>query len=151
MSSASRKEKRQKQQIKEAAGARARVKALEAERIADRAALSRAMDDLVGLQNEHNELLASWSAEKARNKTLEAKSLTLGRDNEQLMSANYALRSQLRDFIEDTRNLRAELREIKQADHDAAKLRRRLQKRGEEIAELQAQLSELRRKKAAGW
>ena len=145
MSSQARKEKRQKDKLKEAAGAMARVKVLETEYDQHKRLLTEAMDQLVELQSSYNELKAAWYATRSRNELLEAKNGRVERDNEQLRAANGGLRTSLQKLQREERALRKEFYEIKAADKDTAKLRRRLVKCGEEVEKLQLELSRAKR------
>ena len=151
MSNQARKEKRQKERLKAAAGAVDRVKLLESEQTTDRKALSVAMDDLVELQGKYNELEESYYMKAGTLLDIEARNRVLQLDNEQLMAANGGLRTELQKVQREERSVRKELVALKAEEHDAAKLRRRLRDKADKILELQSQLSALKKEKAAGW
>lgn len=145
MSSQERKEKRQRQQRREGVAAIARVQVLEVEANQHKKLLSTAMDQLLELQDKYNELELSWGEAHGKAFTLEGRNSVLERDNEQLTEANTALRSQVRSSIEDARNQNQEIHDLKMADKDSGKLRRRLEKRATELEKVQGELSKARR------
>ena len=145
MSSQERKEKRQKQQRREGAAAIARVQVLEVEADQRKKLLSTAMDQLLELQEKYNELEESYMMKAGTLLDIEARDRVLQLDNEQLTEANTALRSQVRSSIEDARNQNQEIHDLKMADKDSGKLRRRLEKRATELEKVQGELSKARR------